>query len=159
MSERSIENFGFLIHDAARLLRRRFEITAQDFGLSAAQWRAIVRLVKHGPMTQAKLAEILEIEPISVSRLIDRMEQSGWAERRPDETDRRVKMVFATKQANTAFASIKSLAHNVFDSALDGLDDIERSKLIAMLEKVVSNLTHEDCANTDDVQIKRQAAR
>ena len=73
------DRLGFLIHDAARLLRKRFEAKGSAYGLSAAQWRLLVRLVKEEGVAQARLAELLEIEPISVSRLLDRMEEGGLA--------------------------------------------------------------------------------
>ena len=76
------ERLGFLIHDAARLMRKRFEMRAAGHDLSAAQWRLLFRIVKEEGMAQARLAELLEIEPISVSRLLDRMEEGGWIERR-----------------------------------------------------------------------------
>ena len=82
MTTDGIDRLGFLIHDSARLLRKRFEEKGRAYGLSAAQWRLLVRLVKEEGVAQARLAELLEIEPISVSRLLDRMEEGGWIERR-----------------------------------------------------------------------------
>lgn len=76
------ERLGFLIHDAARLMRKRFETLGRRHGLSSAQWRLLVRVVKDEGVAQARLAELLEVEPISVSRLLDRMEEAGWIERR-----------------------------------------------------------------------------
>ena len=78
MTSDGIDRLGFLIHDAQRLLRKRFEMRGAEYGLSAAQWRLLVRLVKEEGVPQARLAELLEIEPISVSRLLDRMEEGGW---------------------------------------------------------------------------------
>ena len=69
MTTDGIDRLGFLIHDSARLLRKRFETKGSAYGLSAAQWRLLVRLVKEEGVAQARLAELLEIEPISVSRL------------------------------------------------------------------------------------------
>ena len=86
-----IEKLGLLIHDSARLMRRRFDARASAHGLSSAQWRLLVRVAKEPGIAQARIAELLEIEPISVSRLVDRMEDSGWIERRPDPADRRVR--------------------------------------------------------------------
>ena len=85
-----IDRLGFLIHDVQRLLRKRFETRASGLGLSSAQWRLMVRVAKEEGISQARLAELLEIEPISVSRLVDRMEEGGWIERRSDAADRRV---------------------------------------------------------------------
>ena len=83
MNSDGIDRLGFLIHDAQRLMRKRFETRGAAYGLSSAQWRLMVRLVKEeGVEPQARLAELLEIEPISVSRLLDRMEEGGWIERR-----------------------------------------------------------------------------
>ena len=69
------DRLGYLLHDASRLLRKRFEERAVGYGLSSAQWRLLARVFKEEGVTQARLAELLEIEPISVSRLIDRMEE------------------------------------------------------------------------------------
>ena len=103
-------------------MRKRFETKGRSLGLSSAQWRLMVRLVKEEGVAQARLAELLEIEPISVSRLLDRMEEGGWIERRPDATDRRVRMIFPTDKSRDAFASIKSVAGEVYEEALAGLD-------------------------------------
>ena len=80
-----------------------------------------MRLVKEEGVAQARLAELLEIEPISVSRLLDRMEEGGWIERRQDASDRRVRMIFPTDKSREAFAAIKSVAGEVYDEALAGL--------------------------------------
>lgn len=136
-----IDRVGFLIHDVARLLRKRFEQRGSEYGLSAAQWRCLVRLVKEEGMAQARLAELLEIEPISVSRLLDRMEDGGWVERRQGTEDRRVRMVFPTPKAREAFSAVKSMAAAVFDQALEGLDEKERAALIRGLDVMAANLS------------------
>src|SRR5688572_1895469 len=117
MTTPGIDRLGFLIHDAARLLRKRFEARGSQYGLSAAQWRLLFRLVKEEGVAQARLAELLEIEPISVSRLLDRMEDAGWIERRQDAADRRVRMIFPTDKSREAFAAIKGVAGEVYDVA------------------------------------------
>lgn len=151
MADKPIERFGFLIHDAARLMRRRFEARGHELGLSAAQWRAMVWLVRQGPMTQAKLAEILEIEPISVSRLIDRMELGGWAMRKADPNDRRTRMVEATEMAKTAFAGVKAMAGSVFEDAMAGLSETQRSQLMDALEIVIENLSKPEADTGADI--------
>ena len=134
-------SLGFLLHDATRLLRKRFEARGSEYGLSSAQWRMLVLLVKEEGASQARLAELLEIEPISVSRLIDRMEDGGWVERRQDASDRRVRMVFATAKAHDAFDKVKSLAAGLYDEALAGLSAKEREALIAGLKTICNNLS------------------
>lgn len=136
-----IDRLGFLLHDAARLMRKRFEARASAYGLSAAQWRLLVRLVKDEGVAQARLAELLEIEPISVSRLLDRMEEGGWVERRPDAKDRRVRIVFPTTKSREAFAEVRGMAGEVYEQALGGLAPQIRKATIQGLTAIVSNLS------------------
>ena len=149
MKNEGIDRLGFLIHDAARLVRRNFEQRGSEFGLSAAQWRLLVRLVKEEGVAQARLAELLEIEPISVSRLLDRMEEGGWIERRPDASDRRVRMIFPTDKSREAFAAIKSVAGEVYDLALAGLTDEEKLTLVKGLNTIIANLSDGETSACD----------
>jgi len=135
-----VERLGFLLHNIPRLMRKRFEGRGNEHGLSVAQWRLLSWTLKEHGATQARLAELLEIEPISVSRLIDRMEESGWVERRQDVEDRRVRKVFATPKALEAHKGIKKLVGQVYEEALAGLDDGQRTALISALEKIAENL-------------------
>jgi Transcriptional regulators len=155
MKSVSIDQFGFLLHDAARLLRRRFEMRGSEYGLSAAQWRALARLVKFGPMPQARLADLLEIEPISVSRLIDRMEQAGWVTREADETDRRAKLIVATEKSKDAFSAIKAIAGDVYENAMTGLSEAERTAFLSALATVVENLSDSDGAPPSSMWTKQ----
>lgn len=136
-----IDRLGFLIHDVQRLMRKRFEARASGLGLSSAQWRLMVRVAKEEGITQARLAELLEIEPISVSRLVDRMEEGGWIERRSDAADRRVRMIFPTAKASEAYAEVKSLAGEVYEVSLTGVSPEDRRVLVKALEVMVENLT------------------
>lgn len=141
MKNEGIERFGLLVHDTARLLRTRFEAHGRELGLSSAQWRLLVRLLREGRATQARLAELMEIEPISVSRLVTRMEQAGWVERQPDPHDRRIRLVVPTQKTLDAFADIRCVAANVYDEAMAGLTPPERQSLIAALTVVLNNLS------------------
>nr|WMC99047.1 MarR family transcriptional regulator [Aminobacter aminovorans] len=141
MKNEGIERLGFLIHDAARLVRRSFEQRGSEFGLSAAQWRLLVRLVKEEGVAQARLAELLEIEPISVSRLLDRMEEGGWIERRQGASDRRVRMIFPTDKALEAFSKVKAVAGEVYEKALAGLSDEQRLATVHGLRTIIDNLS------------------
>lgn len=144
MTSQDTDSLGLLIHDAARLMRRRFEERAVTYGLSSAQFRLLVRLVKDEGAPQARLAEFLEIEPISVSRLLDRMEEGGWIERRPDASDRRVRMVFPTAKSRETYGAIKSMAGEVYDEALAGLSAETREIVMAGLRTIRSNLAAAD---------------
>ncbi len=159
MVTEGIDRLGFLIHDAARLMRKRFEARASNLGLSAAQWRLMVRVTKEEGVAQARLAELLEIEPISVSRLIDRMEEAGWIERRADASDRRVRMIFPTPKARQAYAQVKSLAGEVYEEALAGISGDDRRFLIQGLRTLVENLSDDEttlCRQTNKLESTAQ---
>jgi MarR family transcriptional regulator for hemolysin len=134
---------GLLLHDAARALRRAFEERSAEFGLSSAQWRMMVHVCKVGSAPQSRFADLLEIEPISVSRLLDRMEAQGWVTRDNDPNDRRVRLVLPTDKALQAFDHIKTIAEDVYGQALAGLTEDERRILTMGLCTIVTNLAAE----------------
>jgi DNA-binding MarR family transcriptional regulator len=158
MTTDGTDRLGFLLHDAARLMRKRFEARGSAYGLSAAQWRLLVRVVKDEGVAQARLAELLEIEPISVSRLIDRMEEGGWIERRQDAGDRRVRMIFPTTRSREVFAAIKSVAGDVYEEALKGLSPQERRATIHGLNTIIENLSGEEASACGASPAPRNAA-
>ena len=135
------ETLGLLLHDSARLMRRYFDMRASAHGLSSAQWRLLVRVAKEPGIAQARLAELLEIEPISVSRLVDRMAGAGWIERRADPADRRVRLIFPTDMAMATFCEARAVAADVFEMAMTGLDRAERAALFHGLKTVIRNLS------------------
>ena len=153
-----IDRLGILIHDVQRLMRKRFEARASGLGLSSAQWRLMVRVAKEDGVAQARLAELLEIEPISVSRLVDRMEEGGWIERRSDATDRRVRMIFLTPKASEAYALIKSLAGEVYEESLTGVSSEDRRVLIMGLEAMVQNLADDEMPSIEKMKNTEGAA-
>ena len=148
------DRLGLLIHDAQRLLRKRFEMRSAGYGLSVAQWRLLVRVVKDEGVPQARLAEILEIEPISVSRLLDRMEAGGWITRRHDASDRRVRMIFPTDKSRSVFLAVKSVASEVYEEALAGLTREQRRTLIDGLGRIIENLSDGDASPAEQAGIK-----
>jgi MarR family transcriptional regulator, transcriptional regulator for hemolysin len=141
MKDQSQDSLGFLLHDAARLLRRRFEMRAGELGLSSAQWRLLFNLKRMGQTTQARLAERLEIEPISVSRMIDRMADAGWVTREADPADRRNKIILPTQKSRRTFEDIRSVANEVYDEALAGFAPEECAALRQALTRMISNLS------------------
>jgi MarR family transcriptional regulator for hemolysin len=153
-----LDRLGFLIHDVQRLMRKRFETRASGLGLSSAQWRLMVRVAKEQGISQARLAELLEIEPISVSRLVDRMEEGGWIERRPDATDRRVRMIFPTAKANAAYAEVKGLAGEVYEESLVGVSLEDRRVLIRSLDAMAQNLADGDAPSDEKLKKTESAA-
>jgi len=137
----SMTGFGFLLSDTSRLLRRRFEQKAQEFNLTSAQWRAIAELSRTDGLTQVALAQRLDIEPMTVCRLIDRMEAAGFVRREANPSDKRAKFVCLTETAKGLVETMRKVAMNVYDEAFDGLGDEERVALVAALNRINKNLS------------------
>lgn len=134
-------SFGFLLHDIARLMRKRFDQRARSLNLTRAQWQVLAHLARHEGISQAGLAEILEIEPITLGRLIDRMAEAGWVERRSHPSDRRVRQLYLTAKAEPVFERMRALGDETRSEALAGLSQSERDQLTATLVSIRSNLS------------------
>jgi DNA-binding MarR family transcriptional regulator len=137
------KTLGFVLHDVARLLRKRFEQRARDaqLGLTRAQWSVLAHLARQEGINQAALAQVMEIEPITLVRLLDRLQAAALIERRPDPHDRRARVLYLTPAARPLLARIWILAAKVREEAMAGLDERERDRLIASLLRVKANLT------------------
>jgi MarR family transcriptional regulator, transcriptional regulator for hemolysin len=135
-----IEKLAPLLQDAARRLWTRFEDQTASHGLSAAQWRLLGQLLREGPSTQTALATLLDVEPISVSRLLDRMEQGGWLHREPHPDDRRARIVVASDKAREVAPEAKQIVEALYDQALAGVPDEDRRVFHATLLKITENL-------------------
>jgi len=133
-------SFGYVLYETARLLSKRFDQLAREIGLTRAQCQVLSRLALNEGINQSGLAELLELEPISLARCLDRMEQSGWVERRPDPDDRRARLLYMTEKARPLFDSVVALALRVRAEALVGLGEEEREHLLDMLQHVRTNL-------------------
>src|SRR6478672_13626425 len=90
---------GFLLHDVARLLRKRFEQRARDLGLTRSQWQTLAYLNVNEGIHQSGLAEILEVEPITLVRILDKLQERGLIERRQHPSDRRIWLLFLKEAA------------------------------------------------------------
>ncbi len=124
---------GFLLNDVSRLIRRNFNRRVEALGLTQVQWRAIAHLSRNQGINHAALAEILEVQPISLTRLIDRLAAAGWVERRPDPLDRRAVRLFLTAKAQPTLEKIEILAGEIREQALAGLSESKRKLLSEML--------------------------
>lgn len=134
-------SFGFVLHETARLLSKRYDQRAKALGLTRAQIQLLAYLVYHEGINQTGLADLIEIEPISLARLIDRMEQAGWVERRPDPRDRRAWLLFITEKAKPVFAEMIEIGREVRAEALAGFSDDEREQVMELLLRVRRNLS------------------
>lgn len=134
-------SFGFLLHDIARLMRKRFDQRARVLGLSRSQWQVLAHLSRHEGINQSGLAEILEIENITLARLIDRMEEAGWVERRVDPGDRRARLLYTTAKVAPMMERMHALAEETREEALAGLPTAEREAMMDQLAHVRANLS------------------
>ena len=132
--------FGFLVHDISRLLRKRFDRRARGLGLTKSQWIVLAHLARHEGIHQGGLAEILELEPATLARHLDRLEQTGWLERRSDPSDRRTWRLHLTAKAAPVLEKMGELVEVITREALAGLDRGERERLQAHLLAIRANL-------------------
>jgi MarR family transcriptional regulator, transcriptional regulator for hemolysin len=134
-------SFGFLVNDVARLFGRRFSQNGHRLGLTRAQCRTLARIARHEGINQAGLADLLEVRPMTLVRQIDRMEDAGWIERRPDPADRRARKLFLTDKARPILGRIRNVANETRDEALARLSPPERAQLVALLTRVHATLS------------------
>lgn len=128
--------------DNSRMLRCLFDDRVRSLGLTAAQARLLLSLHRNPGNNQAFYAERLEIEPITLTRTIDRMEESGWIERRPDPNDRRARILRLTGKSRQIVEQLDETVDHLFEDMLRGLSPSERNSLHALLERIGANLTN-----------------
>ena len=139
------ETIGFLLNDSARLFRRAFNARTRDSGITALQWRMISYLKRHEGIRQGPLAELIEVEPITLSRMVDRLAEAGFVERRADPTDRRAWQLYLTPRAADLLHDMRDVAENLNEEAAEGLTAAEREQLVALVERVRANLSRREC--------------
>lgn len=133
-------NFGFILHDVARLLRTTYDRRVRELGLTRSQWWVLTHLFRKDGITQSELAEMLELEKPSLGRLLDRLEAKGWVRREMDARDRRAKRVFLTSAAETPMRVMRKIAAGVREDALSGLSTADRDRFVDALLTIKSNL-------------------
>jgi len=140
------DTIGFLLNDTARLMRRDFERRTRSLGLTRAQWQTLFHLHRNEGCNQVTLADLLEVEPITLARVIDRLEASGLVERRADPNDRRARLLFLGERAHPLLDELKTLGAETREIALAGLSEDERAQLWSLLTKMRANLSGRDAA-------------
>jgi DNA-binding MarR family transcriptional regulator len=140
ITENDEANESLLIHDIARLSKNDFDRRVRELGLTRSQWLAIGTLRRNPGISQSGLAEILDVEPITVARTIDRLEKSGWIERRPDTSDRRVNRLYLTDRVQGVVAQMRALALKMRQEIAAGLSREEHQALVSILRKMKNNL-------------------
>jgi DNA-binding MarR family transcriptional regulator len=132
---------GFLLHDVARLLRKRFEQRARELGLTRSQWQVLAYLDRNPGIQQGALAELIDVEPITVGRIVDKLESCGVVERRPHPTDRRIWQLQLTDKAGPKLAQMRCIGDLTRAEAFVEIPDAEREQLLATLQSMKTNLT------------------
>jgi MarR family transcriptional regulator, transcriptional regulator for hemolysin len=132
--------FGFILNDVARLLRTYADYKAAQFGITRAQWAVLVRLERSEGLNQTELADMLDLQPITLTRLLDKLSDSGLIERRPDPCDRRAKRLFLTPAARPLLKRLAELGEETMTSTLAGIDPESIEKMVSQLALVKENL-------------------
>jgi MarR family transcriptional regulator for hemolysin len=138
-----METLPFEIADTAHALRKAFDRRAVGLGVTRAQWKVLFRLTRQPGLRQIELADMLEIEAITLSRIVDRLEEAGLVERRPDPADRRAWRLHATASAQPLIAKLKSVADNMIGDAFGGIDPNE----IEITRRVLARVRENACRN------------
>ncbi|UCD69531.1 MAG: MarR family transcriptional regulator [Betaproteobacteria bacterium] len=133
-------NFGFILHDVARLLRATYDRRMKALGLTRSQWWVLTHLYRNDGVTQTELADMLEIEKPTLGRLLDRLESNGWIRREEHTDDRRAKRVFLTDEVEPAMKAMREAAAELRRDALAGLSREQQTKFVDTLLAVKANL-------------------
>jgi DNA-binding MarR family transcriptional regulator len=135
-------------------------LRARAIGLTRAQWSVLAHLSRNEGISQAGLADMLDIEPITLGRLIDKLEDAGWVERRPHATDRRVYTLYLTAKVRPVIEQIRALAAETKALALAGVSAEEQDRVVATLARIRANLAERPAADKPEpVQSRRLPSR
>ena len=150
----TLPTLGFLLHDVARLLRKRFEQRAKDLGLTRSQWQTLAYLANNEGIHQAGLAEMLEIEPITLVRILDKLSERGLMERRQHPSDRRSWLLYMREEARPLIDTMRSIGDQTRKEALDGTSQEDNERLYELLTLMKSNLLHVCRSKAADKEIQ-----
>ena len=140
MWHRDSRELAFAINDVARLLRTYADHAARRFGVTRAKWAVLARLDRFEGLKQAELAEMLDLQPISLTRLLDGLADNGLIERRPDPDDRRAKRLYLTPAARPLLERLTDLGEDLMATALAGLGSADVEAVLRHLTAVKENL-------------------
>lgn len=133
----------FLLNDVARLLRVDADKRARAHGMTRAQWGILIWLEREPGISQKELAELLEVEPITVARLVDRLEARGMVERRPDPRDRRIWRLHLSLPAHQMLREINQQRAEMTEMVTQGIDEVSQTIMIEALVRMKATLTRD----------------
>ena len=141
MSRGSVDmNFLFTLGELQRLVRAFADKQAARYGITRAQWAVLAKVERSEGLKQSELAELMEMQPITLTRLIDRLCDNGWIERRSDDTDRRVNRLYLRKAARPLLGKLSGLRSELTATALDGISPSDAQRLLTQLEMIKENV-------------------
>lgn len=135
------DNAAFLMADTSRLFRRAFDARSRCLGVTGQQWRVLVAVFRNPGINQGNAAEMIEVEPITLSRMVDRLQDAGLIERRADPGDRRAWCLHLTDKALPLIDAMRVIAEDLIESAFEGFTPQERDDFAATTERFRDNLS------------------
>jgi MarR family transcriptional regulator, transcriptional regulator for hemolysin len=135
-----MESFAYEVVETARAIRRDFDRRAAILGTTRAQWRVLAKLAHRDGQRQVELADSLDVEPITLARMVDRLAEAGLVERRADTSDRRAWRIHLVDKAKPVIAELQALADVFHRDVLAGIDDSDRELAQTVLMRVRENL-------------------
>ena len=150
-------NFLFALGEVQRLMRAYADKEAARYGITRAQWAVLAKLERSEGMKQTELAEQLEMQPITLTRLIDKLCDNGWIERRGDESDRRVNRLYLKKAARPLLGKLAGLRSEITATALEGISPTDAERLVSQLESIKENVRN--ALQTIDAQLPKKEQR
>ena len=142
-----METLPFEISETAHALRKAFDRRAVGMGVTRAQWKVLFRLERQPGLRQIELADMLDIEPITLSRIVDRLEEAGFVERVADPADRRAWRLHVTVQARPLVEKLRRVADEMISEAFSGIDPKEIEITRAVLGRVRENASRDTPLN------------
>ena len=150
-------NFLFALGEVQRLMRAYADKEAARYGITRAQWAVLAKVERSEGMKQTELAEQLEMQPITLTRLIDKLCDNGWIERRGDESDRRVNRLYLRKAARPLLGKLAGLKSEITSAALEGISPPDAERLVSQLESIKENVRN--ALQTIDAQLPKKEQR
>ena len=150
-------NFLFTLGELHRLVRAYADKQASRYGMTRAQWAVLAKVERNEGLKQSELAEQMDMQPITLTRLIDKLCDHGWIERRDDDTDRRVNRLYLRKAARPLLAKLAELRSELTATALHGINPADAQRLLTQLEQVKENVRNAIQSHTANDIRKEQA--
>ena len=133
-------NLLFTLGEVQRLVRAYADKQAARYGITRAQWAVLAKVERSEGLKQSELAELMEMQPITLTRLVDRLCDNGWIERRGDDSDRRVNRLYLRKAARPLLGKLSGLRSELTATALEGINPADAQRLLVQLETIKENV-------------------